>query len=191
MPNWFNNNGWGVPQNNPYGYAIPQQPQNPQINDMVAPINQNQPQSSLIWVNGEDGAKNYPVAKGNTILLLDAEDSLFYLKSIDLTGVVSIRKFKFDEILNNETNKDTKEKFSDPEMTLADVLNKVENQGNSFSEILESQTNHVEKVLDEQFELIRSLEDKVNRLEFRNKEWKNKTKQSKHVNDKAEDKNYE
>lgn len=69
-----------------------------------------QVQSGLVWVNGEEGAKEYPVAKGNTVLLLDSQDSNFYLKTIDLTGIVSIRKFKFEEIVVEVKSEEVKEK---------------------------------------------------------------------------------
>lgn len=75
-----------------------------------------QVQSGLVWVNGEEGAKEYPVAKGNTVLLLDSQDSYFYMKSVDLTGIVSIRKFKFEEIVVEVKSEEVKEKEMNKEI---------------------------------------------------------------------------
>lgn len=38
---------------------------------------------SVIWVQGEEGAKSYLVAAGNTVLLMDSESDTFYLKEVD------------------------------------------------------------------------------------------------------------
>ena len=46
-----------------------------------------QQSSQIIWVSGEAGAKSYLVAPGNTVMLLDAENSVFYLKSADASGM--------------------------------------------------------------------------------------------------------
>lgn len=54
-----------------------QQPPQPQL-----------PQSEPIkWVQGEEGAKAYLVAAGNTVLLMDSENPTFYLKSTDMSGM--------------------------------------------------------------------------------------------------------
>lgn len=41
----------------------------------------------IIWVQGEEGAKAYMVAPGNTVLLMDSDGSSFYLKSADASGM--------------------------------------------------------------------------------------------------------
>ena len=43
--------------------------------------------SGIIWVQGEEGAKAYMVAPGNTVLLMDSDGSSFYLKSADNSGM--------------------------------------------------------------------------------------------------------
>ena len=59
-----------------------------------APQNNN----GLIWVNGEVGAKSYLVAPGNTVMLMDAENSTFYLKSADASGMpMPLRIFDYKE----------------------------------------------------------------------------------------------
>lgn len=41
----------------------------------------------IIWVQGEEGAKAYMVAAGNSVLLMDSENSTFYIKSTDASGM--------------------------------------------------------------------------------------------------------
>ena len=68
-----------IPSAVPYG----QQPQN---------------QNGITWVQGEQAAKSYPVAAGQSILLLDSEASTFYIKSTDQSGMpLPLRIFDFTE----------------------------------------------------------------------------------------------
>lgn len=66
-----------------------------------------QPQQSgngLIWVQGEAGAKSYLVAPGNTVMLMDSENSAFYLKSADPSGMpLPLRVFDYKERTNVNT----------------------------------------------------------------------------------------
>lgn len=50
-----------------------------------------------IWINGEAGAKGYLVAPGSTVMLMDADAPVFYLKSADAAGVPSLRIFDYKE----------------------------------------------------------------------------------------------
>lgn len=72
----FNN---GYPVNYPY-YAPQQQQQN---------------NSSVIWVQGEAGAKSYLVAPNTTIALFDSEAQTIYLKSADASGMPSIKTLDY------------------------------------------------------------------------------------------------
>lgn len=65
----------------PMGYGYQMQP--PQ---MPAPSN-----SSLIWVQGEAGAKSYMVAPNNTLPLWDSESQVIYLKSADSSGMPTMK----------------------------------------------------------------------------------------------------
>ena len=57
-----------------------------------------QQSSQIIWVSGEAGAKSYLVAPGNTVMLMDAESSVFYLKSADSSGMpLPLRIFDYKE----------------------------------------------------------------------------------------------
>lgn len=53
--------------------------------------------SSIIWVQGEAGAKAYLVAPGNTVQLWDSENPVIYLKSADMSGMPSMRVLDYTE----------------------------------------------------------------------------------------------
>ena len=44
------------------------------------------PTSSFVWVQGEAGAKAYPVAAGNRVALFDSENPVVYIKATDAYG---------------------------------------------------------------------------------------------------------
>ena len=58
---------------------------------------QQQPAASPLWVQGEAGAKAYPVAPGNSVLLMDSERNVFYIKSADQSGMPMMRTFDYTE----------------------------------------------------------------------------------------------
>jgi hypothetical protein len=59
---------------------------------------QQQPTNSVIWVQGDAGAKSYMVGAGNSVVLMDSESEVFYIKSADQAGMPSLRKFKYEEL---------------------------------------------------------------------------------------------
>lgn len=85
----------------PMGYQQPyinynQAPQNPPMAQNGA---QNTMQNGIIWVQGIEGAKAYPVGAGQNALLMDSEESVFYIKSTDQSGMpMPLRAFSYSEI---------------------------------------------------------------------------------------------
>lgn len=84
------------------------QPAQNQYQPMMNQPMMNQPQSQppqnqqanggIIWVQGEEGAKAYLVAHGESRLLLDSEGNHFYLKSTDIQGMPQpLRVFDYVE----------------------------------------------------------------------------------------------
>lgn len=53
--------------------------------------------NSIIWVQGEEGAKAYLVAPNNTVVLWDSENPTIYLKSADASGIPSMRVLDWTE----------------------------------------------------------------------------------------------
>ena len=107
-----------------YGYQYPYYGSQPPMADNLAQLRMNanqmqsavtqpsmpsqpmqQQSSQIIWVSGEAGAKSYLVAPGNTVMLLDAENSVFYLKSADASGMpLPLRIFDYKERQNTPTS---------------------------------------------------------------------------------------
>lgn len=71
--------------------------QMPPMQSMQQAQNQ-QSSNGIIWVQGEEGAKAYMVAPGNSVLLMDSENSAFYIKSSDNSGMpMPLRIFDYVE----------------------------------------------------------------------------------------------
>ena len=68
----------------PIGYTpyYPQQQSQPTVT---------QNNSSIIWVQGEAGAKSYLVSPNTTVQLWDSESQTIYLKSADASGMPSMK----------------------------------------------------------------------------------------------------
>ena len=75
----------------------------PQPTQIAQQTPQNPPQSNqgLIWVQGESGAKAYLMVPNSTVMLMDSEDSVFYLKSTDASGMPTLRTFDYKERIQN------------------------------------------------------------------------------------------
>lgn len=117
MPNYNNYSGYqpmyGAPSYGPqttglqqsYGYNTPsygyqQQP--------TYGLDQNT--NSIVWVQGEAGANAYPVARGQTVMLMDANpnSNMFYLKSADpYTGrPLPLEKYHYSKIVDAQIQND-------------------------------------------------------------------------------------
>lgn len=76
------------------------------------PVQQPQQQNGMIWVQGEAGAKAYPVQPGATLWMMDSEGEYFYVKSADASGIPQpLRKFSFKEIQIGEEAKIDSDKY--------------------------------------------------------------------------------
>ena len=69
-----------------------------QMVPQTPPQAMSQPQNGIVWVQGMEGAKAYPVGAGNNVLLMDSDDSVFYIKSADQSGMpMPLRVFDYTE----------------------------------------------------------------------------------------------
>ncbi len=69
-------------------YNAPQMPSNAQT----------QTSNQITWVQGENAAKSFPVGAGQSVLLMDSEESVFYIKSVDTSGMPQpLRIFDYSE----------------------------------------------------------------------------------------------
>lgn len=81
--------------NNPYQqYNNPYMPYTPPVQNYQQP----QPDTSIIWVQGESGAKAYPVQNGKSVVLFDSESEHFFIKTADASGMPQpLRIFSYSE----------------------------------------------------------------------------------------------
>lgn len=93
-----------------YGqYYNPLQPQMDRLAQMQAQYQQQQPQvpqtnQGILWVQGEAGAKSYLVAPNTSVLLMDSENSQFYIKTTDQAGMPTLRTFVYQEVTEAPQN---------------------------------------------------------------------------------------
>lgn len=89
MPN-YNNIYGGYPYGQTFNPYSP--PQQPQQNYNVPPLNQ------YAYVNGPEGAKAFQVPPNQTMMLMDNDNPIVYMKQASATGQSFIRYFKLIEI---------------------------------------------------------------------------------------------
>ena len=70
---------------------------NPQVNTMPQQRN-----NGLNWVQGEVGAKAFPINPGETMFLMDSEDKYFYIKTADMNGVPSMKRYYYQEVVGDD-----------------------------------------------------------------------------------------
>lgn len=85
-----------------------------------------------VLVNGEAGAAAYPVASGNTVMLMDFDSNKFWLKSTNVNGIPQqLRSFSFKEEIQeiqNGSNSVTRDEFvtlSNNVSVLSESVNKL------------------------------------------------------------------
>jgi len=60
--------------------------------------------NGITWVQGEASAKSYPVMAGQSILLMDSENPVMYIKSTDQSGMpLPLRVFDYTERKSENT----------------------------------------------------------------------------------------
>ena len=119
--------------------------QMPQIQPMQSTQQTQNQQSSngIIWVQGEEGAKAYMVAPGNSVLLMDSENSAFYIKSSDNSGMpMPLRIFDYVErnarqqTQNIKPNVEyvTRQEFDALSARINDIMANINNNSESVGE---------------------------------------------------------
>lgn len=85
----------GMSMNQSYGQSYNNQSYAPPQMQMAQPS-----QSSTInWVQGDVGARAYPINPGMSVLLMDSEGQNFYIKSADTMGMPSLKKYAYSEVV--------------------------------------------------------------------------------------------
>lgn len=104
-------------------FPINYQPYYPQIQ---------QQQNSIIWVQGEAGAKSYLVAPNTSIALWDSETQTVYLKSADASGMPSMKILDYtirdsEKPAVEQINYATKEDLDSLKKELNDLRSRMKN----------------------------------------------------------------
>lgn len=87
----------------PYGYI----PNNYSTYTMPyqQPMPQQQQNNRLIWVQGIEAMKSYPVQPGQSVLLMDSESNCFGIKTVDTSGMpLPLRVFDYKERTGQQTH---------------------------------------------------------------------------------------
>lgn len=101
----------------PNFYQSPYQQYQPYTQYQMPQQTNPQSQNGIIWVQGEAGAKSYLVASGQSVLLMDSENTTFYIKSTDPSGMpLPLRIFDYAERNSVQTAPETPA-FSGTDMT--------------------------------------------------------------------------
>lgn len=97
-----------------YGNPYQQQPYQNQY------MPQSQHSGGLIWVQGVEAAKSYPVSAGQSILLMDSESNCFFIKTADASGMpLPLRVFDYAERSQQNTPKTAQETHTEPSIDLS------------------------------------------------------------------------
>lgn len=129
----------------PYNNYIPQFYQ-PQYASTPMANNQQSVSTGITWVQGENAAKSYPVAAGQSVLLMDSENAVMYIKSTDQSGMpLPLRIFDYVERINNpveptkgqqpENNYVTKQEFDIFKEEMKSELKRARINKNSSKEV--------------------------------------------------------
>ena len=120
-------NGFPATYQQPYQLMPVVSQVQPQMQQQPQPQQQQQQGTGVmcVWVQGESGAKGYPVAPGTTVMLLDSENQAFYIKSTDSSGMpMPLRTFDFVERVNQPVQQKQEENYvtwEDFEKRLAEI----------------------------------------------------------------------
>lgn len=81
---------------------------------------------NVVWVQNQNEVNNYAVAPGNRVLLMDENESVFYIKSADMNGNMTTKVYDFVE---RDGNKRTYVTFDE----MKDYVNEVMKNESSVS----------------------------------------------------------
>ena len=111
-------NGFSYPYGMPYQPIMPQT-QQPNFNNMGNMMNnqnqqQAQPQAnSYFYVNGIIGAKSFQLQPNQTVMLMDSDSPMCYMKQSNGMGQSTLRYFKLVEVSENDLNNTNESKQQD------------------------------------------------------------------------------
>ena len=98
----------------PATYGYPYQPQ------MMQNYQHTQQTNGIIWVQGVEAMKSYPVSAGQSVLLMDSETNCFGIKTADASGMpLPLRIFDYTERTANKAPKTAQETPTETQIDLS------------------------------------------------------------------------
>ena len=104
----------------PYNPYNPYQPYTPQPSYGF----QQPQQNTYAFVNGIEGAKSYPMQPNQTVMLMDSDNPIAYMKQSNAMGQATIKYFKLVETTEEELRGKPKEQASYVTKSDFDALSK-------------------------------------------------------------------
>ena len=119
--NNYSNFPYGMPYYNPYVNQ-------PNYNNMNNQMHQQQPQmNQFAFVNGVEGAKSYQMMPNQTVMLMDSESPVVFMKQSNSMGQCSLKYYKLTEVSEQDLRMPTQEQKPSVEYALKtdlEALNK-------------------------------------------------------------------
>ena len=86
------------------------------------------PQNTYAFVNGIEGAKSFQMLPNQTMLLMDSDSLMCYMKKTNDMGQATLRAFKLEEVTTEKTASEfvTREDFDTLSKKLDAIVNKLE-----------------------------------------------------------------
>lgn len=131
QPNPYFNNPYASMQNNQQSYQQ-QQPQ------MQNPQPTMQMQSNIEYVNGIEGAKAFILPPNTQKLLLDSDNSFFYIKTTDTQGKPTVKRFKYVDV---DAEQSPKEETPKVKYATMEQLGQLSDRLNDLSKDIERMKN--------------------------------------------------
>lgn len=103
------------------------------------------PQTNITFVNGVEGAKAYQLSPNSSVLLMDSDNSKFYVKSTDSLGVAKLSCYTFTE---EDLNKPAPDSTADSGETTKQILDVLEGLNSKISELEKFQSDVTAKLGD-------------------------------------------
>lgn len=134
-------NGW-IPGNYwPNLGTWPYQLYNNQNNNINNNSGFQQPINNLLRVTGPESAKAYSLPPNSNVILFDADNPIFYLKTTDDSGFANLRTFVFQEQKQQTENQSAAEQINTSNFVTKDDLKSLEQNFSELKEMLEGLVN--------------------------------------------------
>ena len=90
-----------------------------------------QPKRGVITVAGLNEARGFNLNPGESVVLIDANDDVFYIKECDEIGKATTRSFKYEEVeLEERTGSVSKKEFDKLSNDVKELKNMIKEFGN-------------------------------------------------------------